>query len=129
MRTVFFRPDEPDSVIGSAVWKADGIDVEAEDESVREAIQKVFRPTPVVIDDPSMRSYGTAGPVVLPPGSLQWFRAAAEARADSEGLGVRLVPESEGAMGWDPAGAYRTFNDAIERRARIGAAPRTGTFD
>ncbi len=129
MRAAFYRPEAPDSIIGSAVWKADGIDVEAEDESVRRAIRRIFRPTPVVFDDPSLRSYGTAGPVVLPPGSLQWFRAAAEARSDSERLGVRLVPESEGAMGWDPAGAYRTFNDAIERKARIGIGPRTGTVD
>lgn len=122
MRAAFHRPDAPDAVIGSAVWRAGAIDVEAEDESVRQAIRTIFRPTPVVIDDPSLRSYGTAGPVVLPPGSLQWFRAVAEARSGAEGLAVRFVPESEGAMGWDPAGAYRTFNDAIERQVRIGAA-------
>jgi hypothetical protein len=111
------------------VWTPDGIHIEAPDESVRRAIQSVFRPTPVVIDDPSMRSYGTVGPVLLTPGSLQWFRAAAEARSEAAGLRVRFVPGSEGAMGWDPAGAYRTFNDAIERKARIGALPGSKPVD
>lgn len=129
MRATFYRPDDPDTVIGSARWRSEGIDVEAEDESVRQAIRAIFRPTPVVIEDPSMRSYGTAGPVLLSPGSLHWFRAAAETRTQAAGLGVRFVPESEGAMGWDPAGAYRTFNDAIERKARIGAPPRTQATD
>jgi hypothetical protein len=115
LRALFHRPDAPDPVVGSAVWRGGKIDVEASDESVRQAILRIFRRTPVVIDDPSMRSYGTAGPVLLSPGSLRWFRAAAQARSGAEGLGVRLMPESQGVMGWDPAGAYRTFNAAIER--------------
>jgi len=115
LRALFHRPDAPDTVVGSAVWRGGEIDVEANDESVRQAIHRIFRRTAVVIDDPSMRSYGTAGPVLLPPGSLRWFRGAAQARSDAEGLGVRLMPETQGVMGWDPAGAYRTFNAAIER--------------
>ncbi|HEV8421003.1 MAG TPA: hypothetical protein VGR13_06590 [Actinomycetota bacterium] len=120
MRAAFYRLDAPDAVVGSAVWRAGQVEVEADDETVRQAIRRIFRPTPVVIDDPSMRSYGTSGPVVLSPGPLGWFRAAGEARSQAEGLGVRFVPEAHGAMGWDPAGAYRTFNDAVERAARIG---------
>jgi len=121
VRAAFYRLDNPDSVVGTALWNGARTDGEADDESVRQAIRRIFRATPVLIDDPSMRSYGTAGPVVLPPGSLNWFRAAAEARSGSEGLGVRFVPELEGAMGWDPAGAYRTFNDAIERKERTSS--------
>lgn len=121
MRAAFYRPGSPDTVVGVAVWNGTGAEVEADDDAVRQAIRRIFRTTPVLIDDPSMRSYGTAGPVVLPPGSLRWFRAAAEARSGAEGLAVRFVPESEGAMGWDPAGAYRTFNDAIERKERIAS--------
>ncbi|MGH2556538.1 MAG: hypothetical protein ACRDHO_12575 [Actinomycetota bacterium] len=119
MRAAFYRLDSPDSVVGTATWNGAGAAVEADDETVHQAIRRIFRPTSVLIDDPSMRSYGTAGPVVLSPGSLNWFRAAAGARSGSEGLGVRFVPELEGTMGWDPAGAYRTFNDAIERKARV----------
>jgi hypothetical protein len=120
MRASFYRLDDPGTVVGSALWRSGEVEVDAEDDAVAEAIGRIFRPTPVVIDDPSMRSYGTAGPVVLPPGSLQWFRAAGEARSGGEGLGMRFVPEAGRAMGWDPAGAYRTFNDAIERKARLG---------
>lgn len=118
MRAGFYRADDPESIVGAARWNGAEVEVEADDESVGEAIRKIFRLTPVLIDDPSMRSNGAAGPVVLSAGSLRWFRAAAEARSASEGLGVRFVPEVERAMGWDPAGAYRTFNDAIERKAR-----------
>jgi hypothetical protein len=115
LQALFYRPDAPDIVVGSAVWSGGKIDVEAQDQDIRQAVGRIVRGTPVVIDDPSMRSYGAAGPVVLAPGSLKWFRAAAGSRSGAEGLGVRFVPLSEGAMGWDPAGAYRTFDDAIER--------------
>ena len=123
MRALFYRADAAEVVVGSAVWRAGRIHTEADDESIGQTISRIFRSTPVVIDDPSMRSYGASGPVVLSPGSLQWFRSAAEVRAKAEGLGVRFVPESQGAMGWDPAGAYRTFNDAIERMDCIGSPP------
>jgi hypothetical protein len=125
VRAIFFSPDAADVVVGSAVWRAGRIHIEADDESIDQVIRRIFRSTPVAIDDPSMRSYGASGPVVLSPGSLRWFRAAADVRAQAEGLGVRFVPESEGAMGWDPAGSYRTFNDAIERMDRIGNRPGT----
>jgi hypothetical protein len=125
VRALFYGPDAADVVVGSAVWRAGVISIEAEDESIGETIRRIFRPAPVVIDDPSMRSYGTSGPVVLSPGSLRWFRAAAEVRAQAEGLGVKFVPEAQGAMGWDPAGAYRTFNDAMEREDRLGGPPGT----
>jgi hypothetical protein len=120
VRAAFYRPDEPETVIGSAVWRTERVEIEADDETVRQVIGRIFRATPVVIDDPSLRSYGTSGPIVLAPGSLRWFRAAGETRSEGESLGVRFVPGAHGAMGWDPAGAYRTFNDSIERAARIG---------
>ncbi len=120
MRASFYRLDDPGTVVGSAVWRSGEVEVEAGDDAVAQAIGRIFRPTPVVIDDPSMRSYGTSGPVVLPPGSLTWFRAAGEARSGAEGLGVRFVPEVGRGIGWDPAGAYRTFNDAVERKASLG---------
>src|SRR5919204_3897279 len=113
MEAVFARAEEPDTIVGSAAWGPQGITIDAEDEKVAGAIGRIFRPTSVVADDPSMRSYGTTGPVVLPPGSLRWFRVAAEERSEAEGLNVRFVPHADGAMGWDPAGAYRTFNDAV----------------
>ena len=120
MLAEFSREDAPDEVLGRAVWNGSGVHLDADDEQVRTSLARIFRLVPVVIDDPSLRSYGASGPVQLAPGSLQWFRAAAEARSGSEGLLARLVPNAEQAMGWEPAGAYRTFNKQIERKELLG---------
>ena len=85
----------------------------------------MFRPAPVAVDDPSLRTSGTSGPVLVPPGSLSWFRAAAQVRAGEEGLASRLVPTARGAPGWDPAGSYRSFEEMIERKELAGAARRS----
>jgi hypothetical protein len=55
--------------------------------------------------------------VVLEPGSVRWFLAAARNRAPAEGLGVRFAAEPNTRMGWDPAGAYRPFQTVMERLA------------
>jgi hypothetical protein len=123
VRALFFRPEAPDRPVGEALWDGAGVVVRAEDEEVRAALERVFRPTPVVVDDPSLRPFGTSGPVVLQPGSLLWFGAAGEVRGKAQGLGVRLVPEAPDGAGWDPAGTYRTFWGAVERGERAGARP------
>jgi hypothetical protein len=120
MLAEFYKEDAPGQVLGRAVWNGSGVELDVDDEHHRESLLRIFRPVPVVIDDPSLRSYGTSGPVQLAPGSLSWFRAAAEARAPDEGLRVRMVPQAHQSMGWEPAGAYRTFNNQIERRELIG---------
>ena len=122
MQAEFYKQDAPEAVLGRAMWDGSGVRIDAEDESVRASLARIFRPVSVVVDDPSLRSSGTSGPVQLPPGGLRWFRAAAETRSTEEGLRVRLVPQSQTAMGWDPAGAYRTFNNQIERRELIPRA-------
>lgn len=123
MLAEFYREDAPERVLGSAVWDGSGVRIEAEDDGVRTSLARIFRPVSVVVEDPSLRSYGTSGPVVLQPGGLLWFRAAAEGGAVSEGLRVRLVPRSQSAMGWDPAGAYRTFNKQVEQRELVEPEP------
>ena len=123
MRAEFLKPDAPDRVVGTARWAGAVALVEAADPETERALRRVFRNTPVAVDDPAERSAGTAGPTVLPPGTLRWFRAVALSRGRGEGFAVRLVPEGRGAMGWDPAGAYRTFVDAGERKERIGREP------
>ena len=120
MRAEFYRPGQPEAVVGVAVWSKDAIRVTAEEDAGREALNRIFRRTPVSVDDPSLRSFGTAGPVMLGPGTLPWFRIVAQSRAREEGLAVRLSPEGREAMGWDPAGAYRSFAASIERKERIG---------
>ena len=115
MQVEIHRPGDPDTVVATATWKAGRVVVEAEDPTVRERLEKVFRPTPVVVDDASYRRLGTRGEVVVQPGDLEWFRAAVQVRASAEtGLVARLVPEvTEG--GYDPAAGYRTFGDSVER--------------
>jgi hypothetical protein len=116
MDAEFFRPDAPDDAVGSVRWDGVGPRVEAEDPAVREALGRIFRPSAVVMDEPSPR--GATGPTVLQAGDLQWFLAAARSRAGAEGLSVRFVTRRPG--GWDPAGAYRPMGVWISRREGAG---------
>jgi hypothetical protein len=117
MRVEFHRPGEPDVVVATATWDGSRASVASGDDEIAAALWRVFRPTPVVVDDPSYRRPGTSGEVVVDPGSLGWFRAAAQVRAAEAGLVARLVPGvSEG--GYDPAAGYRTFEDAVEGLTR-----------
>jgi hypothetical protein len=120
MRAEFYREDDPSQVVATARWDGRRAVIEASDEPVRGALTRVFRPVPVVVDDAAFRSLGAHGEVVIEPGSVDWFRAAAYARAKEESLGVRLVPEVAGQAGWDPAAAYRTFGDAMSRIVERG---------
>ena|SRR5918999_2010312 len=118
-----FHLDDPKKVLATVQWDRRGLDISA-DREIEAKVRRIFRPTPVVVDDPVFRSSGTSGPVVLHPGTLLWFRAAAQVRSDAEGLNVRFVPEGQDVMGWDPAGAYRTFGETIERKESSGVAAR-----
>ena len=122
MRAEFHRDDEPETVVGTARWAGQGAVVDAEDPKVRRSLGRVYRETSVLVDDPSLRSFGTAGPELLAPGSLHWFVAATKARSPGEKLGFRLTPDPGPRMGWDPAGAYRHFPDQVERAERLAAA-------
>lgn len=115
MLAEFALAEDQNEVVGRAVWNGRTVEVDLDmgTEDVRTAIERIFRPSPVLVDDPSLRS---SGPELHPPGTLRWFIAAAESRVQGEGLTVRLTPQTQGTLGWDPAGAYRTFPDAMERR-------------
>ncbi len=123
MRAEFYRDDDPKRVLATVGWGPRGVDVTG-DEELKARIRGIFRRTPVVVDDPSFRSQGTSGPVVLHPGTLVWFRAAAQTRGSAEGLKVRFVPEGQDVMGWDPAGAYRAFSESVERKELSGVRAR-----
>ena len=118
-----FHVDDPNTVLATVRWDRRGLDITT-DREIDAKVRRIFRPTPLVVDDPALRSSGTSGPVVLHPGTLMWFRAAAQVRSDAEGLKVRFVPEGQDVMGWDPAGAYRAFSDTIERKELSGVAAR-----
>jgi len=116
VRAELARPDAPDEVVGKATWDGRTVRIEASNPDEEQAIRRIFRSTPVVVDDASLRGPGATGPSVLEPGDLQWFIAAARTRAQKEGLTVRLVATDGDGMGWDPAVAYRSFREAVARR-------------
>ena len=121
MIAVFALPGAPDEPRGRAEWTEGGVRIESDDADVRRAIAAIFRPIPVVVDDSSLRTDGTSGPVQLEPGSFRWFLAAAGSRSEGAGLKVAFEPSGGPAVGWDPAGTYRTFGSQIERIERATA--------
>ena len=121
MRAEFLRSGgEASDVVATASWDGRRVVVDGADPGVRDAIDRIFRPTPVVVDDPSYRSLGALGEAMIQPGNAEWFRAAAYSRAGAEGLKARVVPEVVGQGGWDPAAAYRTFREDVGRLLERG---------
>lgn len=114
----FHEQDAPDDAVATVVWIDGRVEVDAADDTVRAALAKAYRRTPVVTDDAAYRRLGTHGEVVLQPGDLEWFRAVSQVRAPLEtGLVARLIPGlTEG--GYDPAAGYRSFEESIERLQR-----------
>lgn len=102
-------------LVATATWAHGGPVVESGDDELRRVLERVYRKTPVVTEDPSYRRLGTHGEVLIQPGDLEWFRAASFVRAPAEaGVEVRLVPGiTEG--GFDPAAGYRRFEESVER--------------
>ncbi len=101
--------------VASVTWRDGVATVEAEDPQMRSALERAFRRTPVVADDPSLRYPGTRGASVLQPGGLDWLRAVALFRVPEEaGLVPRFVP-GRTVGGFDPAANYRRFPEQVER--------------
>jgi hypothetical protein len=119
MKVEFVRGEgEERTVVGTAEWRSGHVAVDAEDAGVRASLERVFRATPVVIDDGSYRQLGTRGEVLVQPGDLEWFRAVALARAPAEaGLTPRFIAEDVRG-GYDPAANYRSFEEQVERITR-----------
>jgi hypothetical protein len=113
VRAELYRPDAPNAVVAVATWDGWQARLDVKDASVP-GLDRIFRPTPIAIDDPALRHPGTSGPVVLQPGDLEWFRAVLLTRAPELGLAVRFV---SGAVvgGFDPASQYRSFEEQVER--------------
>jgi hypothetical protein len=115
IRAELHPPDDPGTIVAIATWNDGSPRVQPTGDEVP-GLDSIFRATPVVVDDPSLRPLGTHGEVVLEPGSLEWFRAALVARSEALGLAVRFVVD-EVRGGWDPAAAYRTFREQARRLA------------
>lgn len=113
MRAELYRPETPDVVVAVATWAEGRAGLEVLDPSVG-PLDGLLRPTPVVVDDPSLRRQGTHGEVLLEPGSFDWFRSALVTRGQAAGLHVRFVAD-EIVGGWDPAAAYRSFDEQVDR--------------
>ena len=117
MRVEFARADdETMSIVATAEWNGHDVTVCCDDDALRAALSRAFRKTPVVVaDDASYHQLGSHGDVLVQPGDLEWFRAAAGVRASTEaGLLARFVPGiTQG--GFDPAAGYREFQDQMER--------------
>src|SRR5437764_5668733 len=96
MRADFFRTEDGSDVVATASWDGHHAVVRTDDVGVRAAIERIFRATPVIVDDASFRSLGAHGASVIQPGTTEWFRAAAYARAGESGLRARLIPEVTG---------------------------------
>jgi hypothetical protein len=89
--------------------------VSAGGDDARRALERIFRPSAVRIEDPSTRQPGGGGFSVVEPGDLEWFRAAALVRGAEEGYGVRLATDALG--GWDPALDPQTYGWAGRKPA------------
>lgn len=113
MRAELYRPEDPQAVVAVATWSRGRASLEVLDRSV-EGADELLHPTPVVVDDPSLRAPGTHGEALLEPGSAEWFRAALLTRAEAHGLHVRFVA-MQIVGGWDPAASYRSFGEQTER--------------
>jgi hypothetical protein len=115
IRAELSRQGDPETVVAVATWDGTSPHVELTGDEVA-GIDSLFRATPVVVEDASLRRLGSHGVVVLQPGSLEWFRAALQVRAPELGLAVRFVTDRI-ENGWDPAANYRTFEQQARRLA------------
>jgi hypothetical protein len=108
-------PPPPPPAVAVVTWSQGRVTVDAEDPELADGLRRAFRPTPVVVVDPSRRYPGTHGGSVLQPGDLEWFRAVALVRGPAEtGLIPRFVPNPS-LGGYDPAANYRPFPEQVER--------------
>jgi hypothetical protein len=108
-------PPPPPPAVAAVTWLDRRPAVESEEPDIKRSIEHAYRSTPVVVDDPSLRSAGTRGDVLLEPGTLAWFRAVAQFRVPAEtGLIARSVPGVTSG-GYDPAANYRRFSEQVER--------------
>lgn len=117
-------PPPPEPAVATFDWVGGEAVVESADGDLADRLRRAFRPTPVVIDDPSLRPAGARGEQVLQPGDLDWVRAVALVRVPAEvGLVPRFVTGAQ-VGGYDPAANYRRFREQVERLDARATKPR-----
>src|SRR3989304_4390235 len=104
MRAELYRHDDPETPVAVATWAGGRASVEPAGGGAGPAapggrggepvqgLDALLRPTPVVVDDTSLRRPGAHGASLLEPGSGEWVRAALLTRAEAPGLAVRFLP-------------------------------------
>ena len=97
-------------------WVGGRAVVEADDPAVKASIERAFRATPVVVDDPSLRDGGIPRRADAPARKHRVVpcRSRSSGSSDETGLAARSVPGVT-VGGYDPAANYRRFSDQIER--------------
>ena len=121
MRAELVRPDAPDAVVAIATWDAGRAEIRATGDPI-DGLERLLRPSPVLVLDGANSQIGASGDTLEQPGSPEWFRAALLDRAPGLGLAVRFV-EDDLRNGWDPAANYRTFEQQEWRLASEGPTP------
>lgn len=116
MRVDFYHAEEPEKIVATASWDGrEAVLDRADDPATGAAVTRIFRAVPVVSDDPALRSSAGRGATVVEPGTLEWFRAAAQVRAPKVGLSARFIATVRVGSGYDPASNYRPFETQVER--------------
>ena len=113
MRAELYRSGDPDTVVAVATWNGERATI-GPAVGAPQGLETILRPTPVVVEDASLRRQGAHGETLLQPGTFEWFRAALLTRCGAFGLGVRFVSGVR-AGGWDPASRSGTFEEQIGR--------------
>ena len=120
------RPDEPDAVVATVAWTDGRPVIDTQDDILRATLQKVFRRTPVVVDDASYRRHGDgrrgpdpAGRPRMVPGR----RADARPRRGRPGGAIRPGSPRAASIPRPATGRSRSRSSG-SRRSGVGARVR-----
>ncbi|MCI0634643.1 MAG: hypothetical protein L0206_12115 [Actinobacteria bacterium] len=113
MRAELYRPDAPESPVAIANWSDGRAHLEVIDRTIP-GLERLLKANTRRRGRPLVAPAGDTRSLVARTRSYAWFRAALLSRAEPSGLKVRFVA-GRIVGGWDPAAAYRPFEEQIER--------------
>jgi hypothetical protein len=82
VRAELYRPDQPDTVVAVATWDGSSARIQSAGDAPAD-LEAIVRPSPVVVDDPTLRWPGTRGETLLEPGTFENGSALLEQRLGS----------------------------------------------